>query len=93
MKIQSILCLLSQDELDEYYGVYGIDLLVWYRSRGLAVGHVPVSDHFQPPLRKLDLVEIQKQFKKLSAPCLIHCSAGIDRTGEAIKVIQTKFLK
>jgi hypothetical protein len=33
MKIKAILCLLSKDELTEYYGAHEIDLLAWYRNR------------------------------------------------------------
>jgi len=90
MKIKSILCLLSQDELDKHYGSRGIDLLAMYRDRGFRVRHVPVSDHRQPPLKKSDLVKIHSAFCELPMPCLIHCSAGIDRTGAAVHHIQNQ---
>jgi len=88
MEIKAVLCLLCKGELEDYYGTYGINLLAWYRHRGIMVGHVPIPDHLQTPVRKSDLVKIWSTFRKLPKPCLIHCSAGIDRTGAAVQFIQ-----
>ena len=90
MQIRGILCFLSQDELAEHYGSCGIDLLATYRDRKFVVGHMPVSDYRQPPLRRSDLAKIRAVFGKLPKPCLIHCSAGIDRTGAAVEFIQSQ---
>ena len=87
MKIRGILCLLSQKELQEFYGAHGIDLLAWYRNRGFVACHMPVADYLQPPLTNSDLATIRAAFKELPKPCLVHCSAGIDRTGAAVELI------
>ncbi len=88
MKIKSILCLLSQEQLDEFYGANGIQLLEIYRKKGFIVGHVPVPDYQLPPLSSADLAMIQKALTKLPKPWLIHCSAGIDRTGAAVEFVR-----
>ena len=92
MEIKSILCLLSQEQLDEFYGANGIQLLDIYRKRGFIVGHVPVPDYQMPPLSSSDLAIIEKTLSKLPKPWLIHCSAGIDRTGAAVDFIQNQGL-
>ena len=92
MKIKSILCLLSQEQLDEFYGAYGIQLLDLYRVQGFIVGHVPVPDYQMPPLSSSDLAIIEKALSKLTRPWLIHCSAGIDRTGAAVEFVQKQVL-
>ena len=88
MKIKSILCLLSKAELDEHYGSLGIDLLTLYREHGFAVGHVPVADYNEPPLSDGEKKLLGATFKGLPKPCLVHCSAGVDRTGAAVQFIR-----
>ena len=92
MKIKSILCLLSQEQLDEFYGANGIQLLEIYRQQGFVVGHVPVPDYQMPPLSSADLAMIQKALAELPKPWLIHCSAGIDRTGAAVEFARNHLL-
>ena len=92
MKIKSILCLLSQEQLDEFYGANDIQLLNLYREQGFIVGHVPVADYQLPPLSSTDLTMIEMVLAKLPKPWLIHCSAGIDRTGAAVEFIQNQVL-
>ena len=89
MKIKSILCLLSQEQLDEFYGTNGIQLLEIYRKKGFIVGHVPVQDYQLPPLSSANLAMIEKALTELPKPWLIHCSAGIDRTGAAVEFVRT----
>ena len=85
--IKSILCLLSEDELKEYYSDNGLDLLALYRKNGFQVGHVAVPDYLEPPLRPRDFLQIRLTLSQLTAPHLIHCSAGIDRTGAAVHFV------
>jgi protein tyrosine phosphatase (PTP) superfamily phosphohydrolase (DUF442 family) len=87
LEIKSILCLLSQTELEKFYGSQGIDLLAMYRKQGITVGHVPVADWKQPPLSAAEKKSLRAAFQKLPKPCLIHCSAGVDRTGAAVQFI------
>ena len=88
MKIKSILCLLSQEQLDEFYGANGIQLLETYRQHEFVVAHVPVPDYQMPPLSGADLAMIEKALTELPKPWLIHCSAGIDRTGASVEYIK-----
>ena len=88
MKIKSILCLLSHEQLDRFYGANGIQLLETYRKRGFIVGHVPVADYQRPPLSRSELAMVQTVLADLPKPWLIHCSAGIDRTGAAVEFIR-----
>ena len=84
LKVKSIICLLSTKELRRMYGDQGIDLLKVYRNKKLKVKHVPTRDHVYPALNKSQIDAIAAAFKKLPKPCLIHCSAGIERTGFVI---------
>jgi hypothetical protein len=52
--------------------------------------NVPVADHKAPPLNDAELDHVWKAFRDLPKPVLAHCSAGVDRTGAAIKNIKVK---
>ena len=88
--IRSILCLLSEPELWQNYGFNGLDLLACYRSHGFQVGHVPLPDEVEPTLCPRDFLQIRITLSQLAAPYLIHCSAGIDRTGAVIEFIRSR---
>ena len=87
--IKSILCLLDEEQLKFYSELPG-GLLGHYTSRGFEVGHVPVEDHKWPPLDDVELARVWEEFLSLPSPVLVHCSAGIDRTGAAVKYIRAK---
>jgi hypothetical protein len=84
--ICSILCLLDQDQLEPYRDLPG-GLLQAYRRAGMVVGHVPLRDLQTPPIPDGKLPEVWELFAKLPAPLLVHCSAGLDRTGAAVGYI------
>ena len=87
--IASIICLLAEDQLNLYDELPG-GLVSYYRSFGFAVEHVPALDHQHPPLDAYHLERIWSAYQSLEKPVLIHCSAGIDRTGMAVQHIQNR---
>jgi len=84
--IKSIICLLDDKQL-KYYDIAD-GLIAYYRNNGMVVAHIPIADYQTPPIAEHALRNILREFKKLPKPVLIHCSAGIDRTGAAIAFIR-----
>jgi len=84
--IQSIICLLADDQLI-YYSTLPSGLIEYYRQAGFTIVHVPAQDHTSPPLTATQLQLVLDAYLSLPKPALVHCSAGIDRTGLAVKHI------
>lgn len=84
--IRSVICLLGQEQL-AFYGCLDEGLLARYRAQGLEVAHVEVEDAQWPPLQPAHVEQVWRAYQTLPKPVLVHCSAGLWRTGHAVEMI------
>lgn len=87
--VRSILCLLDDDQLSRYDELPG-GLLEVYRDSGFAVAHLPVQDLQDPPIPQEMLPEVWRVFRELPSPMVVHCWAGVDRTGAAVAYLLSR---
>lgn len=100
--IKSIIVLLGPDQMHMYKDVPG-GLVNYYRKNGFKVAHVPTVDKHRifikaktkvPKgtewLSQAELDEIYAAYRRLPKPVLVHCSAGIDRSGAAVRYIKDR---
>ena len=90
--VQSIICLLGDDQLRYYDDLPG-GLIAYYDACGFKVRHVPAMDHQQPALCQSQLDDVWQAYCDLPKPVVIHCSAGKDRTGAAVSWIQRQLAR
>jgi len=88
LKIKSIICLLSDKEINMYYkNISNNDLIAFYKNEGFDVYHISIDDYQNPPVNDDDLELIYNQYEIMKKPVLVHCGAGQDRTGKVIEYL------
>jgi len=88
--IRSVICLLDDEQLTRYYP--DLDLLACYQAQGMESCRIPTRDFQDPPLSMRDLERIWRAWLQLPKPVLIHCCAGVSRTGRAVSFIKGRLI-
>jgi protein tyrosine phosphatase len=91
-RICSIICLLADEHLS-LYAALPDGLINHYRQCGFQVEHIPVPDHQRPAVSKQQLAAIIAAANRLPQPLLVHCSAGIDRTGLVVEQLRKRWME
>ncbi|OIP42273.1 MAG: hypothetical protein AUK25_04275 [Desulfobacteraceae bacterium CG2_30_51_40] len=96
--IASIICLVSEKELNHYSRLFpgGMNLVDYYESLGFQVHHIQWNDpahngktHFKSEVEEKRTVLLE-MYDQLPKPVLVHCSAAIDRSPPVVAFVVLK---
>jgi protein-tyrosine phosphatase len=85
--IASIICLIGHDQLWLYRKSLPQGLIARYIDEGFEVAHFPTVDQQTHPFTPEEYEAAWLAFRELPKPVLVHCSAGMDRTGRMVRYI------
>ena len=86
--VRTILCLLDEDDLPAYDFLHPGGLIGVYRQAGFRVIHRPMPAHGHASLSREAMALLAGDFRGSSKPLLVHCGAGVVRTGRVLAYLE-----